>query len=96
MRLHLRAETETEAAARERLQIPGDLRGHHRAAREGDRDVGAELHAPGVLARRSASGRNGIVARLGRRDAVEAERLGLACLAGHALERPRALPRPAY
>ena len=49
MALDLRAEPEHEAAAGEALEVPGDLRRHERAAREGDRDARAELQALGVL-----------------------------------------------
>src|SRR5256885_13507448 len=45
--LHLRAEPEDEAAARGGLEVPGDLRVDERAAREGDRDVGADRDALG-------------------------------------------------
>ena len=43
MRLHLRAEAEREAAMTQLLDRPRAERGHGRAAREGDRDRGAEL-----------------------------------------------------
>src|SRR3990172_4087063 len=40
--LHLRAEAQDEPAAGEALQVPGDLRRHHWAPREGDGDARAE------------------------------------------------------
>ena len=84
--LHLRAEAEVEAAARELLQVPGELRGHHRAPRKRDRDVGAELDRLRVLGG-DRQRQEGIVAGLRRADAVEAERLGGARGGGDVGER---------
>ena len=76
VRLHLRAQTESEASAGKALQIPCDLSRCHRAPRECNRDIRAEGDAPGVL-RRNRKGEEGIVPCLGRGDAVESKCLGL-------------------
>ena len=47
--LHLRAETEDEAALRVGLQIPADVGDGHRIAGERHRDAGPELDRRGVL-----------------------------------------------
>ena len=73
--LHLRAEPEPEAPARLRVQIPGRLGHHHRAARERDADPRRELDAL-RRDRRERERHERIVRDLGRHHAVEARRLG--------------------
>ncbi len=87
---HLRAQAQLEASARELLEVPCELGGDERAAREGDRDVGAELHALGVL------GGDGerqvrVVAGLRNGHAVEAQALGVAGCIGDPADADRRL-----
>ncbi|MDE0161610.1 MAG: hypothetical protein OXL98_07700 [Acidimicrobiaceae bacterium] len=50
---------------RQRLQVPGDVRQHHRVAGEAHRDGGHQLDPLGVLGRQR-QGQEGVVAGLGR------------------------------
>ncbi len=75
--LHLGADAELEATVRQMLQVPRELRRHHRAARKGDGDVGRQLDPLGVLGRDSDR-QERIVPRFGRRQVVEAQRFHLA------------------
>src|SRR5208337_2646577 len=69
--LHLRAKAEAQAPARVQLQIPREVRNHHRAAREGHSDRGGELDALGGE-RREGEGDEKIVGDLRGREAVKA------------------------
>ena len=51
MRANLSSKTENEAPVRLSRQVPGDLGGDHRAAREGERDLRPELDALRVRGR---------------------------------------------
>jgi len=77
----VRAQAQLEAAARELLQVPGELRGHQGAARERNGHVGAQLDVPGVLGGHD-QGQVGVMARLRRREAVEAQLLAPAGRSG--------------
>ena len=74
VRAHLRAEPEHEPPARGDLQVPGRVRHGHRAARERDRDAGAERHPRGAHGRH-AERQEGVVPVLGGDQAVEPGRL---------------------
>ena len=69
------AQAEVEAAVGVALEVPGRVRERHRAAGERDRDAGAELDPLGVLGR-DEQRVEGVVAGLGRPDAVIAGSLG--------------------
>ena len=70
--LHLRAEADAETSAGKALEVPRDLRGSHRAARERDRDVRAKRDLTRVLGSDHQRQKR-IVSGLRRRDAIEAQ-----------------------
>src|SRR5581483_5767327 len=72
--LHLRPEAEDEAAARQHLEVPRDLRVHERAPRERDGDVRADRHVIG-RGRGEHAWQVGIVSRFRGPQAVVAELL---------------------
>jgi hypothetical protein len=80
--LHLRAEAEDEATDRRGLQVPGDVRGDHRAPWKRDRDRGAEPQARG-RGRGHGQRQIRIVLGFGRPETVEAQRFNLAGVSGN-------------
>jgi hypothetical protein len=75
--LHLRAQAENKAVAREILKIQGDLGGHHRRAGEGDGDGGTEVY-PLSPARGHRQRQKRVVLGLAGLEAVETQVFGCA------------------
>ena len=91
MTLDLSAEAQLESAAGEMLQVPGELRCHHRAARKGDRHVGREFDSLGVFGRDDQR-QEGVVTRFRCGQTVEAQLLTSASCVGDAADVGRCLP----
>ncbi len=85
---HLGGQTELEAALGEPREVPRGVRGHHRAAGEGQRHAGAYGDPAGVLGREQRD-RQGVVRRLGDVHGVEAEPFDARHDRGHLAQRRR-------
>src|SRR5262245_13912956 len=88
VRLDLRSKTEYEAACARTLEIPGEHRGHHRAAGERRRDAGAQKQLSRRQGGRSQT-EKGVVTGLGGPEAVVAEPLDLGRQTGDLVDAGR-------